>query len=294
VIDWNDLKWFLAVAEVGSFRAAASATGLNHTTLSRRIRGLEESLGTSLLERAPTGLTLTDAGRELRRTAEILHEEVEDLERRLAGHDQRPAGTVSVTYGDGFASEVVGAVARLGLQYPEIDVVHINTEDFVDVARREADIAVRVGDSPPDNFFGRRVGTVRWALYGAKSKYAEPEDDFVPADHYWVGFGGRWANAPPTKLLKDNIPEGRIRARIDDPQSIRELAAAGIGLGLLMCIDGDRDQRLTRVAPWPGDLPPTSLWLLLHPDMRRVHRVRVVVDYLFEHLRQVDGAFLDR
>ena len=108
----------------------------------------------------------------------------------------------------------------------------------------------------------------------------------------WIGFGGRWAKAPPTTWLKENIPAAQIRAEVDDPQSIRELAASGIGLGLLMAIDGDRDSRLTRVSHWPGELPPTSLWLLMHPDVSRARRVRVVADYLYDHLRALEGAFV--
>jgi DNA-binding transcriptional LysR family regulator len=291
VLDWNDLKWFVAVADAGSFRLAATKTGLNHTTLSRRVKALEEELGTSLLERQPTGIKVTEAGEDLRQSCAVLIEEVEELQRRIAGKDQRPEGRVTVTYSDGFAPYVIEAAAKLGQLYPDISIVHVNTEDFVDVERREADIAVRVSDHPPENLLGRRVGGVVWGLYGAKSRYPEAPDELVPADHDWVGFGGRWAKAPPTAWLKANVPAPQIRAEVDDPQSIRELTAAGIGLGLLMRIDGDRDARLTYLAPWPGALPPTSLWLLVHPDVRRARRVRVVADFLFESLREIDGAF---
>jgi DNA-binding transcriptional LysR family regulator len=291
VLDWNDLKWFVAVTEAGSFRLAASKTGLNHTTLSRRIRALEEELGTSLLERQPTGIKMTEAGEELRRSCAILMEEITDLQRRIAGKDELAEGRVAITYSDGLASFVIEAAAQLGQLHPAISIVHLNTEDFVDVERREADIAVRASDNPPENLLGRRVGTIAWGLYGNKSRYPEPLDDVVPDEHDWIGFGGRWAKAPPTKWLKEHVPSAQIRAEVDDPQSMRELAASGIGLGLLMRIDGDRDPRLTRVAAWPGALPPTSLWLLVHPDVRRTRRVRVVADYLYDFLRGVDTAF---
>ena len=78
-----------------------------------------------------------------------------------------------------------------------------------------------------------------------------------------------------------------------EPQSVRELAASGLGLGLLMAIDGDRDPRLTRVSAWPGDSPPGSLWLLVHPDVSRARRVRVVADCLYDHLRSCKEAFIE-
>jgi DNA-binding transcriptional LysR family regulator len=292
VLDWNDLKWFAAVADAGSFREAASRVGVNHTTLSRRIRALEEDLGLTLLERSPSGLRLTEAGRELHESCKSLVEQVADLQRRLAGQDQRAEGRVSITYPDGFAPYVVATVAELASVHPRISITHVNSEDFVDLSRREADIAVRAADNPPENLVGRRIGTIQWGLYGAKAKYPETPADFVPTEHDWIGFGGRWAAAPPTKWLKENIPSERIRAEVDDPQSIRELAASGLGLGLLMSIDGDQDSRLTLVARWPGDLPPTSLWLLMHPDVSRAHRVRVVAELLYERLRALDAAFV--
>jgi len=291
VLDWNDLKWFAAVADAGSFRMAATKTGLNHTTLSRRVRALEEELALTLLERSPSGLTLTEAGEELRRSCDILIEGVADLQRRLAGQDQRPEGRVSITYPDGFARYVIAAAAELGQLYPGISIKHVNTEDFVDLNQRGADIAVRASDSPPENLLGRRIGEIRWGLYGTKNRYPETPAEFEPRDHDYIGFGGRWSKAPPTRWLKDNIPAVQIRAEVDDPQSIRELAASGLGLGLLMAIDGDLDPRLTRVSAWPGELPPTTLWLLMHPDVSRARRVRVVADYLYESLRSLEGAF---
>jgi DNA-binding transcriptional LysR family regulator len=292
VLDWNDLKWFVAVADAGSFRLAATKAGVNHTTLSRRLRALEEQLGLSLLERSPSGLTLTEAGEELRRSCEILVDEVADLQRRLAGKDQRPEGRVVITYSYGFAPHVIAAVAELGELYPSIAITHVKSEDFVDLNRREADIAIRAADHPPENLLGRRIGKIKWGLYGNKERYPEAPEEFVITDHDWVGFGGRWAKAPPTTWLRANVPMAQIRAEVDDPQSIRELAASGIGLGLLMGIDGDRDTRLTRVSDWPGELPPTSLWLLMHPDVSRARRVRVVADYLYDHLRALKGAFV--
>jgi DNA-binding transcriptional LysR family regulator len=292
VLDWNDLKWFAAVADAGSFRLAATKAGVNHTTLSRRIRALEEELGISLIERSPSGLTLTEAGDELRRSCDRLVEEVADIERRLAGKDQRPEGRVAITYPDALARHVVLGVAMLGQQYPDISIVHVNREEFVDLGGREADIAVRAAYNPPENLVGRRIGQIRWAVYGAKTRYPEAPSELVVTDHDWVGFGGRWAKAPPATWLREHVPVAQIRAEVDDPQSVRELAASGIGLGMLMCVDGGGDPRLTRVGDWPGPSPPAWLWLLLHPDVSRARRVRVVADYLYEHLRGLEGAFV--
>lgn len=291
MLDWNDLKWFVAVADAGSFRMAATKTGLNHTTLSRRLKALEEELGLTLFERSPGGLTLTEAGEDLRRSCDVLIEEVADLQRRLAGKDQRPEGRVSVTYASSLAPLVIDAVAKLGERYPEISIVHVNSEDFVNLGDRQADIAVRAVDSPPENLLGRRIGRIRWGSYGASTRYPEPPDPFVATEHDWIGLGGRWAAAPAARWLREHIPAAQIHAEVDDPQSVRELVASGLGLGPLMVFDGDRDPRLTHVGPWPGPSPPAFMWLLLHPDTGRARRVKVVADYLYDYLRGLDGVF---
>ncbi len=292
MIDWNDLRLFAAVAREGSFRKAAQATGLNHATLSRRIRALEEELGTSLVERSSSGLELTEAGRDLRESCEALRREVDALQRRLAGRDQRLEGRVSITYPDGFSSHVNEAVAALGESYPEISIAHVHTEDLVDLERREADIAVRAAYAPPEQLLGRRIGEIRWAVYGAASKYPHALDELVIEDHDWIGFGGRWRDAPPSRWLRGAVEAGRIRAEVDTPHSVRELTASGLGLGVLMAVDGDRDPRLTYLAQWPGPALPPSLWLLVHPQVSRAQRVRKVADHLYERLRGIEGAFV--
>lgn len=292
MLDWNDLRWFVAVADAGSFRKAATPTGLNHTTLSRRIRALEEELGLTLFERAPTGLTVTEAGEELRRSCTTLIEGVADLQRRLAGKDQRAAGRVSLTYAASVAPHVLDAMGSFGKLYPDISIVHVNSEEFVDLGGRVADVAVRAVTSPNESLHGRRVGKIRWGVYGARSRYPEVPDTFVPSEHDWIGMGGRWAKAPPSVWLREHVPASHIRADVDDPQSVRELTAAGLGVGLLMALDGDRDPRLVHLGAWHGPSPPAYLWLLLHPDVGRARRVRVVADYLFDHLRGLDDVFV--
>jgi DNA-binding transcriptional LysR family regulator len=197
LLDWNDLKWFVAVADAGSFRLAATQTQLNHTTLSRRLRALEEELGVTLFERSPGGLVITDAGEELRRSCDVVIEAVSDLQQRMAGKDQRPEGRVSLTYAMSLAPLVIDAIAQLRTSHPNIQVAHVNSEEFVDLGRGQADVAVRAVENPPETLVGRRVGRLRWAVYGAKTRYPEPPPELIATDHDWIGLGGRWAAAPP-------------------------------------------------------------------------------------------------
>jgi DNA-binding transcriptional LysR family regulator len=291
VLDWNDLKWFVAVADAGSFRLAAAETKVNHTTLSRRLKVLEEELGVTLFERSPAGLVITEAGEELRHSCETVIEAIADMQDRMAGKDQRAEGRVSLTYAASLAPLVMDAVAKMRDVHPMIQIVHLNREEFVELGHNQADVAVRAVSNPPEHLRGRRLGRLRWSVYGAKTRYPEPPAKLVPSEHDWVGLGGRWAKAPPVLWLSEAVPASQLHGEADDPQTVRELVASGLGLGLLMTIDGDRDPRLTCIGPWPGPSPPAYLWLLLHPDTGRARRVRVVTDFLFDYLRRMDGLY---
>ena len=153
-MDWNDVRYFLALARTGSVRAAGAALGVSHSTVARRVEALEEKLGTRLFDRSRDGYALSDAGRQMLAGGERIEAEMDALERGVLGHDERLQGPVSVTCTDSFMSRILlAALARLSEEHPGIELsLTIDSRSF-DLARREADIAVRalaVGGVPPE------------------------------------------------------------------------------------------------------------------------------------------------
>ena len=292
-VEWGDLKFALVVAETGTLAGAARALGVNHSTVLRRIRGLEEGLGVSLFERHARGYVTTPAGDELVQTAREIEQHTGALERRLGGHDQRLSGVVRVSTADVTAEHLSQVLRDFRRAYPKIAVeLDISTETR-DVARGETDIALRVTPSPPESLHGRRLARAALAVYAAESYVAEHATpmradavDWVIMAEHQVGRTsfGAWQRA--------HVPEDRIAARMGAVLPASTAIRSGLGVGILPCGHADMVPGLVRLGPVLEGVD-FDLWLLTHPDLRRVARVRVVLDWVAEafgsHRRSIEG-----
>lgn len=287
---WNDLELLLALARGGTLSAAARSLGVNHSTVYRRLGALEARSGTRLFERLPEGLVPTAAGAELVEGAGRIEEEVRALERRLTGQDLRLTGSVRVTTPDDLAEAlVVPALPRVRAAYPEIALELVIDNRLFDLTRREADIALRPTDRPPESLVGRRIAGLAFAVYGARALVGEAPGD-APDDARdsspWIGWdeeaqsgGGRIA-----RWLAQSRPGARYALRTNSLLIQGAAARAGLGLAVLPCFLGDPVPELVRLGAPVAELEG-ALWLLTHKDLRRTARIRAVLDSLFESLR---------
>jgi DNA-binding transcriptional LysR family regulator len=179
MFDWNDLRYFLAVARTGSTIAAAKALGWSQSTVQRRLARLERQLGCKLVERHPTGYRLTALGEDLRRYAEEVEEAVAVFERHLAASDKRLTGTVRVTCPEGLVDPLLTPlVDAFQARYPGLRVDLIVTERFLDLSKGEAEIAVRGGEPRDPVLIGRKIADNPWAVYASRSyieRHGRPE-----------------------------------------------------------------------------------------------------------------------
>lgn len=167
-MQWDDLRIFLAVARAGSISVAATRLGLQHSTVSRRLRALEERLGTRLTERKASGYELTEAGEELQLSAHKIEAEILGFEGARSGEDTGSSGDLRVTAINNMASSVLmPAFARFSAAYPDIAFHVLVSNKFVRLAERDADIALRLTNTPLDTLIGTRLVTVASAVYGA-------------------------------------------------------------------------------------------------------------------------------
>ena len=272
-MDWNDLRHFLTLARLGSVRAAGKALGVSHSTVARRVEALEAQLDTRLFDRSPDGWALTAAGREMRPRAEGVERELADLERALVGQDERLAGTVAVTCGDPFVSALLlDAFGRFCAAHPEIELVFTTDARPFDLAKREADVAVRVlgiGVDPPPSLLGTRLAPVILDGYVAvaHADRLDPE-----------GGAARWLAFDDARVVASLIADSSYPAlppwgSFNALDAMVHAARAGLGLALLPVYVGDRDPMLTRL-PRRGPRHVADLWLLSHPDLRHTARVR--------------------
>ena len=168
--DWDDMRFFHAVAEGGSLSAASRSLGVNHSTVFRRINQLEERLQTRLFDRLDNRYQLTDLGQQLYARVRQVADVMDDVERQVAGRDTLLEGSIRLTCPDTFLDWIVpGLIANFCRQYPQITVELRADQEHLDLARREADIALRATNSPPDYLIGKRLGQMGWGFYGLPS-----------------------------------------------------------------------------------------------------------------------------
>ena len=278
--DWNDLRLFLAVARAGTLSGAARALGINHSTVFRRITAFEERLGVRLFDRLPNGYVLTAPGEEMRDTVARIEEEIAAMALKVTGQDQRPSGTIRITATDMLAVGVLPPhLAAFRAEWPRIELELLVSDSVLDLARREADVALRVGNPVQDTLVGRRVGRLAFAVYASAELLAREAGDPERGD--WVGYGS--SHGPLSRNLARWWPGMRQVCRTNSITAAVAAAKAGIGLAALPCAIADRDADLVRIAPFPENFA-LDLWLLTHEDLRRTARIRAFLDFMTEAL----------
>jgi len=277
--NWDELRVFLEVARAGSLSGAARSLGVNHSTVFRRIGAFEEALGVRLFERFPNGYVLTPAGEETREFALRIEDEVATLGRKVSGQDLRLSGTVRITTIDMLALGLLPRhLAAFRAEYPGIEIEVYLTNAALNLSKREADVALRVGNEPPEALVGRRVGRLVFAAYGSSNYCAGRLD--MPLDHHdWIGLDSE--HAPLARRFANFLPGVNTVFRANSVAASIAAAKAGIGLATLPCGLADLEPDLVRVADLPDDFT-LDLWLLTHEDLRRTARVRAFMDFLAE------------
>lgn len=281
VDDWDDLRLFLAVARSGTLSGAARTLGVNHSTVFRRIGAFEEALGVRLFERQPNGYLLTPAGEEMQAGALRVEEEIAGLSRKVTGQDLRLSGTVRVTTIDMLAFGLLPRhLAGFRKAYPGIEIELIVGNATLNLSRREADVALRVGNEPPESLVGRRAGRLMFAVYGSADYCSENTEPDL-ARHDWIGFDAE--HAALVHRFSSFLPDVKPAMRANSVAAAVAATKAGLGLGPLPCSIADLEPDLVRVAPLPDNFT-LDLWLLTHEDLRRTARIRAFLDFVADAL----------
>lgn len=294
-IDWDDFRLVRAIAAKRSLAGAATALLVNQSTVFRRLGALEERLGTRLFERHRTGYDPTPAGEEMVALAAEMAEQIVGFERRVGGRDLRPTGELRVTTNDTFLVDLLPPLlAGFRRTHPGITLDLVVSNSALNLSKRDADIAIRATEKPPETLVGRRIAEIRWAVYGPKSMEGGRPFDLVEARSFdWVGFGASMAAGKPAKWLGEHVGDERIVCRLDTVLGIAELAAAGIGLALAPCFIADATPGLARLADVEPDFG-LGLWLLTHPDLKNTARVRAFLDFAGADLAKRKAALEGR
>jgi len=293
--DWNDLRAFLAVVRTGRLVAAAHQLGIDHSTLSRRIGGLEKALQTRLFDRKPTGYTLTATGENLVRQAEAIESLTIEISSQLAPSALALAGSVRIATPEGFGTYFLAAHLRALVQaYPEMEIELVAVPGAVSFSKREADLAVTISPPEKGRLRTRRLVDYELGLYAARAYVADRAPIRTKADcraHALIGYVD---DLMPTALhdyLNEALPEPRTHIRISN--IITQLAAtrSGAGICILPCYIAHAHPDLVRLLPREVRIF-RSYWLVVHAETRAPARCRALTDFLCRLSKQNRRLFL--
>ena len=274
-MNWDDLRFFLAVARTGSISGGAKQLGVQHSTVSRRMRQLEEQLGARLIERKKSGYELTQAGENVKYAATRMESEVLGVDESVLGKDTNLVGPLQVTAINNMASSILMPMfASFSKAHPQVELHIIVSNSDASLSQREADVAIRLTNSPTDTLIGKRMVTVASTIYGSRA-YIEQikQDGREPA---WIGvecctFHKTWT--------KQACGEHTHNFYSDDTLLTLAALREGLGVSFLPCFMGDADPVIERYCD-PDPANNLGLWILLHPDLKRTARVLAFRDHV--------------
>lgn len=282
--NWDDIRYFLAVARGGSVRTAAAVLKVNHSTVLRRIAQLEANLGAHVFEKLPSGYQLTVAGEEILELAEQMEVTTARLETRVFGRDQSLSGKLRVALPSSLATDLLMPdLAEFAMRHPEIELEILTSYKPVNLAKRQADVAIRLvydRATLPPYLFGVELHEVHSAVYISP--------DLLAKTRVQPDMAVKWLlksedGAPPCWALPAELTTEGQAIEFSELQTQLAAAKASMGLAVLPCFIGDAEPMLVRV-PGGNTHLKGMLWLLNHGETRKVKRVRLFAKYIKERL----------
>ncbi len=284
MFDWGDLRHFLAVARSGSTLGAAKLLGVNQTTVARRISALEEALGDKLFDRAAGGYRLTSIGTAMVASAEKVEVEVEAFTRLLAQRSRKLSGVIRFTTNEVLSDCLVTPwLPEFSERFPIVKVESIVTETRLDLARGEADIALRAGTTrvQGEGLFVRKLCTGKWGVYCSKAYAAEHGKPTRPdevQDHPIIAGVGILTDNEPEFMRRARAEGGKIRNSSSSIFTIASSIRAGLGIGGVPCILGELDPLMEQCFLF--DDADYDLLLITREEMRDLPHVRTFNDFI--------------
>jgi DNA-binding transcriptional LysR family regulator len=284
MFDWDDLRYFLAVARHGSTVAAARALGQNQSTVQRRLAALERRIGRPLVTRQPTGYRLTELGREMVAGAERVEQAILAFGKELEAATREASGVLRVACPEPIVYRITQSklLERFHAKHPNLRVEFVMSDKYIDLAKAEADVALRSGDTDDAELVGRKIADSLWAVYASRGyieRHGAPERVEDLERHRIIGLDETMAKHRAATWLARVAPNASIVARNSSVLGLVYAVKSGIGLAPLPTAIADNEPDLVRVL---GPIPELArIWrVLAHPDARRTPRVSAFFDFI--------------
>ncbi|WP_033067060.1 LysR family transcriptional regulator [Thalassospira australica] len=280
-MDWNHIKSFLAIVETGSLELAARKLRVSTTTVFRHIHALEDHTGARLFDRIRGHYHLTEAGNDMLAPARQIMNCFETIGTDVSGRDTSPSGLVRITAPTSFSYFLLPEyLSDFHKHFPDIQIDLLSSNQEFNMTQRYADIAVRVSLHPPEHLVGTEVRELQWGIYGAQNK-SFPENPDSLLSEAFIGASGTLASYAPYKWLERQLRTHPVH-HTDDLVAMAQLARADVGLACLPSDLAIPGLRLLRTLP---EITANKLWVLTHPDLRNISRIRETMRWITRSLR---------
>ncbi|WP_286785148.1 MULTISPECIES: LysR family transcriptional regulator [Pseudomonas] len=275
-MDWDDLRFFLAIARAGSLGAAARQLGVSHPTVGRRLQALEQASGQAFFRRTGEGLVPTAIGEGILSLAEEMESSALAIARRIDGSGEQPEGILRISSADWFAGYVLAPVlGELVRRYPAVVPEVIAGMRLSDLTRREADIAFRIVPFDQPDIVQRRLMSMPYGLYTSAALPFEPGLDGSGCT--LILMNTAQAYYPDVLWVQRMLPAARTAFTSSSRTVQARMCAQGLGIAVLPRLLGDQLPGLTRIDLGEAP-PPRDIWMGYHQDMRRLDRLRALVE----------------
>ena len=288
MFDWNDLRYFLAVAQHNSTTAAGRALKVDQSTVQRRIAEFERRIGQPLVKRHPTGYRLTEFGAQLLPHAQRVEQAMLALQQHVGDARREISGVVRMTCPEPLVYRITAStlLERFRARYAGVKVEFVMSDRYLDLTQGDADVALRSGDTEDNALVGRKIADSVWAVYGSRKyvqQHGSPQRIEDLAQHALVGFDDSMAKHRAAKWLRETVPDGKVVARNDSVLGLVYSVKASVGLAALPTALGDAEPDLVRVL---GPIPELARsWrILTTPELRRTPRVAAFFDFIVEEI----------
>ena len=293
--DWENLKALLAVVRAGRLTVAAKRLHVDHSTLSRRISALEESLGTKLFDRRAGGYALTEEGKALVEEAETVESAAMRIQSRLDNATPRLAGCVRIGTPEGFGTYfLAGQLARFTSQHPDLDLEFVASPSLFSLSKREADLAISMSRPTQGALHARKLADYELGLYASRSYLARNgpvEDRAQIARHPWIGYISDLMWTPELEYFQQISREIHPRIRISNTVTQMKAVCGAVGLGVLPCFMAAHEPELARLLPEEIRIF-RSYWLVTHSGARELARIKAATDFVQKCVQENRDVFL--
>jgi DNA-binding transcriptional LysR family regulator len=290
MVDWTDLRFFLAVANAGSVTQAARALRVDKATVSRRVSALEKDLGMRLVVRRAAGWRPTRAGQRVAAAAAAMDGQATSMLSDLVGRHGAPRTPVSITAPHWFCRRLlVPALPALLTAAPWLDVAVAASSRVMNLAQREADVAVRKRRPDDGDFVLRRAGDLGSAIYASRAyvkRHGAELAEGAVGDHRVVGYHDRVSYVPGFAWLEAAFDVRAATFRGDDAEVILEAIRAGVGVGVVPCVLGDADRGLVRI----GAPQVERIWLVSPTELASTRAVKLTLAFVVDVFRANEAA----